>query len=390
MSPEQTESFVLVDSPEQLTRACADLQSTVERTVRAEGRAPLYLDTEFESNRSGTKLCLLQISAGATPYLVDPLRLRELTPLRAVLGRTDVEWVLHAGLQDVALLVESLDLELPAALFDTQIAWGLLSAEASVSLAYLQFRILGMRSTKTHQADDWLRRPLPRAQQRYAADDVIYLPPMTRELRDMARKKNRLSIIQDASKDALGPAKEPPPPLRLASFRNAWQLGEKNQAALRYLIEWYNGLPTNERRHAPENKVLLSVASRLPEDTGALGRIKGVSRGLVGRHGERLIEGLRSAVAQARAEDFVPIDPAPYATFEEILLEAWLARMRAEVCVRLEVAPELVLPSRLLRAMEAAVLVSGKGALSDPLLGWKKELLEPAIQQFSDEVPPPL
>ena len=66
---------------------------------------------------------------------------------------------------------------------------------------------------------------------------------------------------------------------------------------------------------------------------------------------------------QARAEDFVPIEPAPYATFEDIRLDAWLTVARAEVCATLQASPELILPGRLLKSMRAAALAGRAGPL---------------------------
>ena len=85
------------------------------------GVPTLYLDTEFESNRSGIELCLLQISTGTDIYLVDAIAIRDLRPL-AEAFQGDAEWVLHAGQQDVMLLGERLDLHKRPRVFDTQIA----------------------------------------------------------------------------------------------------------------------------------------------------------------------------------------------------------------------------------------------------------------------------
>jgi hypothetical protein len=53
----------------------------------------LYLDTEFESGRGPTRLCLLQISSGSDIFLIDTLKLRELE----VLGCAPRRSVLRAG-----------------------------------------------------------------------------------------------------------------------------------------------------------------------------------------------------------------------------------------------------------------------------------------------------
>ena len=117
-----------IDSPGALDEALDQLEDDLDGVETPR----LYLATEFESNRSGTKLCLLQISAGTESFLVDPLRLKSLDPLGDLLADPDIEWVLHAGLQDVDLITKNLRVDPPRRLLDTQIAWGLLSGRAHI------------------------------------------------------------------------------------------------------------------------------------------------------------------------------------------------------------------------------------------------------------------
>jgi ribonuclease D len=273
---------------------------------------------------------------------------------------------------------------------DTQVAWALLSPEASVSLAYLQFKLLGLRSEKAHQADDWVRRPLQESQLRYAASDVEYLPRMTELLLERARETDRAETLYAASHDTLNPEREPPPPLSLLSFRNAWQLSAKSQAGLRYLMQWYNALPPSDRKRAPDTKALLAVASRCPEDVGALSRIKGVPRLVASTFGEQIVRGLHDAVAAAQKGDFVPLDPPPYATYEEIKLDAWLAQYRATMSVSLGFAPELVLPSRLIKRMKEGLLSSGTAEFFESFVGWRRDFLLSPTKTFCEKSPPPV
>ena len=371
--------YVLIDSPEGLERAAPALASCPR----------LYLDTEFESGRGPTRLCLLQISSGTDIFLVDTLKLGRLDPLGEALARPNVEWVFHAGLQDLALIEERLRVRAPQRLFDTQVAYALVTAEGNVSLAYLRYQLLGTRSEKGHQADDWLARPLSESQLRYAASDVQDLPAITELLIERAEARDRLELVFEASREALEPAREPPPPLKLEHFRNAWQLGPKSQAGLRFLIDWHNALPAEEKVAAPDLKTLLALAARLPENAGALARIKGVSTGVVQRHGAYLASGLTNAARAASSGDFVPIEPQPYATFVDIRREAWLGLLRAEVCAALEVAPEQVLPQRVTRELKARLQEGGPGPLSGALRGYRKRLLGDAIDGFYERHPPP-
>jgi len=370
-------SYQLVDSSSNLKAVATELAS-----------APvLYLDTEFESNRHETRLCLIQVSTGGIVYLIDTLRLEALEPLQGALARPSCEWVLHAGLQDVALLTEALRLGAPPRIFDTQVAWAATTAEYSVSLAYLQFKVLGVRSVKGHQADDWKRRPLPLSQLEYAASDVEYLPKIYAHLKSRALELGREALLYQASQELLFPRAEPPANLSLESFRNAWQLDRHSQAGLRYLIRWFNALGSKGRQAAPDAKVLLSIARRMPSSGEELGRIKGVPRRFAASQGEALAGQLMRASEEADTNDFVPIDPPPYATFESIRRDAWLQGLRAKVCSELSMAPELAFPQSVLKRMRASI-VEGR-VLTESLSGWRKDLLEPALLRTIEEDPPP-
>lgn len=344
-----------------------------------EGAPRLYLDTEFESSKRGKRLSLLQISRGEDVYIVDALELPSLASLGAVLFRPDVEWVLHAGLQDVELLLELFGQATPPLVFDTQIVWGLMGPEASVSLAFLQFRLLGVRSNKGYQADDWLRRPLPRAQLEYAARDIEHLPELWRVLREKMSKLGREHLIHEVCRELL----LPPPPaapaaLTFESFRNAWQLDGAGQNALRALLEWHNAQPREAA--GLQSRTLLAIASRMPGSVKDLSRIKGVSPGFCRSHGAEIIALVARARMSSPARE--ALEPVDYASFDDMVREARLQLVRAELCAELSIAPELALPMALMRRMYQRAKVEGElSAAARELSGWRRALLEPGFSE---------
>jgi len=362
--------FELISDPQALARASAEL---------SQGEF-VYLDTEFDSAREGVRLSLVQASAGRAVYVIDALALGDLSPLAAALGRADVTWVLHAGLQDVALLTQRLAIARPARLFDTQVAWALVSVEHSTSLAYLKYRLLGIRGEKAHQSDDWIRRPLPKAQLAYAADDVVHLPDLHRALLEQSQRQGRSEAIFAASLEALGNAPEPAAPLALDAFRNAWQLEREGQSVLRFLVDWYNELAPGERSSAPDIKGLFAIASRRPKTLDELGALRAVPRRTVGMHGRSLVAGIQRAVARAGSLQLEPIEPPPYATRAELLAQGLLEAIRAEVCVELVLAPEIALPARLVRKMREAAVNGGRlEAAAECMTGFREPLLREAF-----------
>ena len=356
---------VYVTTPAQL-KACADALA---------GAARYYIDTEFDFAGPVKKLCLVQVWTGkGDVYLVDAVALTALEPLGAAIARPDAEWVLHAGDQDVALLREALKLESTPRLYDTQVAWGLQGPEYPVSLAYLLYRILGIRNAKNEQAGPWAVRPLTPEQLDYAAGDVAHLA----ELRDWLAKRlgdlGREALVGEVSAETV--LREAPAPLSLDDFRNAWQLDAPGQAVLQHLIAWWNGLPPAEQRDGPQPRMFLTLAKVIPETGAELAAMRGIFFPWAKRHGDAFTGKLVRVSASASKEGFTPLEPPPYNTFERIRAEGWIRKAAAEVCVELGLAPELAFPDRLTRRMvEAVEEKKTTAAAAELLTGWRERVL---------------
>jgi ribonuclease D len=336
-----------------------------------EGAPRYFIDTEFESGPGVRRLSLVQVSRDADRvYLVDALKLAALEPLAKVVGRPDAEWVLHAGRFDVELLLQACRLAQPPALFDTQVAWGLLGPEYPVSLAYLLYRVLGLRSLKGEQSGDWTRRPLTPEQVEYAAEDVAHLPELREILGARLREKGREAACAAASAEAC--QEEMEKALTLDDFRNAWQLDGPGLAVLKHLIEAHNALPEEERGTSLPPRAFLPVAKLIPESAEEFARIKGVPYAWVKRQGASTANKLVRIAFEARKEPFEPLEPPPYATWPEVLAEGKLRDLAARACAALEVSPELLVPGRVLKAMAAKAIAGGRP--EEALAGWRREL----------------
>jgi len=138
----------------------------------AAGSGPVGIDAERASGyRYSNRAYLIQLRReGSGTWLIDPIGLSTVTPLKEALDGT--EWILHAATQDLPCLGE-LGLH-PAALFDTELA-GRLLGYPRVGLATLVETVLGYQMLKEHSAADWSTRPLPEAWLEYAALDVEVL-----------------------------------------------------------------------------------------------------------------------------------------------------------------------------------------------------------------------
>jgi len=371
---------ILIENDAQLHWLAAELGNT----------GVYYLDTEFDSRASGTTLCLIQLREQDEVYLIDSLALRDLSLLSDKLGDPRSTWVLHGGHQDVPLLRRSLGLAGVPSVFDTQIAWALSSPEPAASLSYLSFKLLGVRSSKHHQSDDWSRRPLTHSQLAYAAHDVEALPQLHAILSQRLADLGRERIARVACQEFLCEAVADWEPLALESFRTAWQLEPVGQRALSELIEWYNSMSTAERVRAPDAKLLWPLANRLPKSVDTLRQVRGLPRNLSPDHQQRILSIMRNA-ARADNSSMPVLLPPPYATFERLQLDAWLEYVRCVACAKVQVAKELAVGGPRLRRLRETVAKAGLAAFnSEELLEsigeWRFELLGEALRWATTRV----
>ncbi|MBN2841090.1 MAG: ribonuclease D, partial [Coriobacteriia bacterium] len=137
----------------------------------------IALDTEFMRERTYyARLCLIQLAADGATYLIDAIALEgRLEPLARVLTAPGIVKVVHAGSQDVEVLLRATGGTV-APIFDTQIAATLAGFPTQVGYAQLVKDMLGEHVDKSDTFTDWSVRPLSEAQLRYAEADVLHLP----------------------------------------------------------------------------------------------------------------------------------------------------------------------------------------------------------------------
>ncbi len=175
--------FRWIDSETGLNQLVAELT-----TIQAAGSLTRsYVDTEADSlHHYQEKLCLIQLSAGGIHALIDPLSIKDMTPLLRLLDETEL-W-LHGADYDLSLLKRTYGWT-PRCIRDTQIA-SRLTGHRAFGLAALVEKHCGVTLCKSSQKEDWSQRPLPAKMQHYAVDDVRYLPRLVDILiRELEEKK---------------------------------------------------------------------------------------------------------------------------------------------------------------------------------------------------------
>jgi len=177
----------MIDSPKDLRDLCMRMESSSE----------IALDTEFISGKyTETILSVVQVGLDNNDtFLIDALACDDLSDLKPVLERSDTVKIMHDASQDLGLISKSSG-AIPQNIFDVKLAARLLGAGTYYSLQEIVNTFLSIHLSKKHQRSNWLRRPLSKAQVKYAKLDVQYLHQIRRALLRKAQKMSRLSWIQ--------------------------------------------------------------------------------------------------------------------------------------------------------------------------------------------------
>ena len=119
---------------------------------------------------STPRLALLQLAIDGYCYVVDTLRLPDLSPLKAVVGNSEIAVLLHGAGADLRVMAER-GLEV-VHYYDLEATCRSIFGQHESSLAAMLQRAFNYRLDKSLQRTDWMRRPLPSAMIAYAARDA--------------------------------------------------------------------------------------------------------------------------------------------------------------------------------------------------------------------------
>jgi ribonuclease D len=224
------------DSAPVLVDDDASLAGLLARLDARSGDA-VPLDTEADSfHHYFEKICLLQLDADGTAFLVDPLAGVPLAPLLARLAEREI--LMHGADYDLRLLFRGFRFR-ARSVFDTMIAAQLLG-ETEIGLAALLQKRLGVTLDKAHQRADWSVRPLPPAMVAYAAADVVHLQALVASLRADLEAVGRLGWHREECERL---AAAPFPEERVGDPENDWRIkgtntvGDRERAFVRAIWE---------------------------------------------------------------------------------------------------------------------------------------------------------
>jgi ribonuclease D len=342
--------------------------------ARAQGR--LGLDTEFmPEGRYRPLLCLVQIVVGEEVVVLDPLEGFDHRALAETLADPEIEIVLHAGRQDVAILRREWQTTFTN-VFDTQIAAGFAGFSAQAGYNGLLHDVLRIRLPKTASFTRWDARPLTDEQVSYARGDVEHLLPLADEIQRRLSERGRLEWAREECFVIADATDERDPDEVWRRLPRVSGLDARERAVARELAAWRERSASAEDRPVGailRDPTVVELAKRRPAGRRELSQIRGITPDVVRRRGDDLIAAIERgrdapAILLEESERF----PTESVDGPTIALAESLVRVRAQEA---GLAYELIAA----RADLTPVVVAARRGLEAPdvrtLQGWRRELV---------------
>src|SRR3954469_16593175 len=269
----------------QLTQSLLD---GLAESAREHGR--LGLDTEFmPEGRYKPLLCLVQIVVGEQVEVLDPIvDSFDPAPLAEVLADPEIEIVLHAGRQDVAILRREWKTTFTN-VFDTQVAAGFAGFSAQAGYNGLLHDVLRIRLPKTASFTRWDARPLTEEQIRYARGDVEHLLPLADDIQRRLVDKGRLDWAREECVAIAEATDERDPDEVWRRLPRMSGLDPRERAVAQAITSWRERTAAHEDRPVGailRDPTVVELAKRQPVTRRDLAQIRGITPDVVRRRGD--------------------------------------------------------------------------------------------------------
>lgn len=332
-----------------------------------ESHARIGLDTEFMRERTYfSQLCLVQVSANTDIYCVDPLVEGDMAAFWSTLcNRT---WIAHAARQDIEVIYQAAG-RMPSALFDTQVAAGLLGMQPQIGYGNLVSQLFDVELPKTHTRANWAERPLPDRYLEYAAEDVEYLLPACDVLGERLDRKGRLAWAEADSMLLTSPSLyDIDPKTAIDRLKGARKLRGKQRAVAERLAEWREteALQRDKpRQWILRDNVIIDIAYKMPTTIDQLRAIGDLPAKVIQRKGDEILQRVSKALGDSSA--YRP-PGAPDESQKNLLKR--MQNIVAECANDLDIAAETIASRKEL----SAVIIDGNRD-SRVFDGWRRDLI---------------
>lgn len=313
-----------------------DHDKAFRRLVSNLASEPLIaIDTESNSMYAyRERLCLLQISTRQADYIVDPLRIADLSPLGPLLINPAIEKVFHSAENDLISLKREYGFEVNN-LFDTMLA-ARIYGHKQLGLNRLLATYLNIEMDKSHQRDDWGQRPLTEEGLLYAQMDTHYLATLRDHLWTDLERCGRQEEAKELFEDYARITSLPPTGFDPDGYWRLTRPGDLNRRQMAILCEVYRARDEiAQERDVPTYKIikddlLVAIAKASPTRQEELKRVKGVPLSFAQRYWREIL----NAVDHGKRAP-LPKPPTNYERVDQETADRYLAlkdwrRSRAE------------------------------------------------------------
>lgn len=312
-------------SPVELITESDRLNFAVEKM--AEGDA-IALDTESNSlHRYPEQLCLIQIATRDAVYIVDPITLSSIEPLRAVLTDSSIVKVIHGADYDIRSLDRHHGFSVRN-LYDTSIAARFTGA-MQFGLAAMLKEALGVTvpKSKSLQLTDWGRRPFPPGAIDYAVSDVLYLLALKEVLDRRIQELGRTEwVAEECARLEEVRYNRPDPETAYLSTKGSRDLDARGLTVLRSLFAFRE--KEARRQHRPPFFIIpdAGLVTLAASPSMHLTEVPGLEQGRLQRFGRVLQQAVREGLT-APLVDVPPVKrwerPPPEQVQRLNQLKAW-------------------------------------------------------------------
>ncbi len=366
--PATGQEAVFVDNP-------SGLAAAVAATSRA---SVVGLDTEFVGDTTyEPRLCLIQVAAGDSIFLIDPLSRLDLSEFWLALTAPGREIVAFAARQELLFCLRYAG-RLPESVFDPQIAVGLVGFGYPLSHTNFVRKLFGVRLAGGEAYTDWGRRPLSGQQLEYAADDVRHLLESRQKLIYQAKRMGRVDWLRSEFDDLLERVRRADEEERWWKTPGISRMDGRSLAVVRELWRWRDR--TARGADLPPRRVLgddlmLQIARRSPRNVANLFALRGMDRPALRKSGDEIVAAVQAGLAVPEKElpalvALVRHDDPP----QVAVLGQLLAILTSSLAAEHQVAGSMLATTSDLQAF-----VRGRLGLSDEepalMTGWRGEIL---------------
>ena len=280
----------------------ADLQ-IIARSLEKEKAVAVDLEAD-SMHHYKEKVCLIQIATENASIVVDPLAIKDLTPLKPIFFSPDIKKIFHGADYDVRSLYRDFKIKI-SNLFDTELACRFLGIKETGLQAVLKM-FFNVKVDKKYQKKDWSKRPLPQEMITYASKDVIYLLPLARMLIHKLNKIDRMTWVLEECQELsnVRPVLFNEGPLFM-KFKGAGRLKSRSLAVLEALLQFRKQVAKKKDRplfKVIRNESIMKIATARPVTLRRLKNTKALSNRQISMYGSDLIKVVARALKIPESE----------------------------------------------------------------------------------------